>query len=565
MSNIPYARQFIHSCYVKNPSIDSDAVVIKEYIYPTEETVTPEPNIRILQDPKRKFAVTKPVYRTYDHKKEWEDLAAVDWYTTYNKDMSKDIYRALHGKNPYGYVKYRQLTNSPYVYGSDIGIETLIKHNYTENLSRVGYKPVPPTVGMLDIETSVLSDGEEIIMITVTHEKHVYTAILSSFFQTIDRSGQSVSCSITELEHMSQSVLKECIDTYGFTFTYHVAETPQELIFWIWDRIHENHTDFIGVWNIDFDIPKIMKALEDEGIPPEDILSHPDVPKGYRHCYYRQDPTKDGHFSRKWHWLSTSGTAQFYDAMCLYSILRTHTDGLLPTYKLDAILKRHNFGGKLKFTSDIPDTDYMSNIDWHRYMQKNKPYEYIIYNQYDTISVQMLEWETSDVVAMYLLIGDSHLKDYTRQSRRSADVLHFECIKLNKVCSTVGESMIGPHDDLIPKKDGGTVLRPERTHDLGMKALKDLPHITTMLHPFTGDLDFSQMYPTVIISGNMSQETKKSTLIDIEGFRMEHVQTISSMLISPYENAVSIGSTYFGLPSYTDLLDAYKTERHGSS
>ena len=563
MSEEPYARQFVHSCYMRRPQEDRDAVVIKEYIYPTKETKTPVPNIRIIENPKRQFAITKPQFRTHNEKREWENLDRVDWYTTYNKDMTENVYRALYGKLPYGHVRQKKLDNSPYIYGTKIGIETLIHHRYTEDLNKIDYKPVSPTVGMLDIETSVLSDDNgKIIIITTTHENKVYTAILREFLTYKNEDGEVVEGSLQTLRNMSENVLHDTIQTYGFEFYYHIADTPQELIFWIMKNIHENHTDFIGIWNIDFDIPKILNTLNQENIPLEDVFSHPDVPEAFRYAEYRPDnSTNAQHFTRKWHWLNTTGTAQFYDAMCLYSILRVH-EGLKQSYSLDAILQAHGIGEKLKFKGDIPDVAYMSNIDWHRYMQEKKPYEYIIYNQYDAMSLQILEWSINDVNAVYLLVGDTHMRDFNKQSRMAGDVFHFECLKLGKVIGTIGEEMVGKYDHLIPK-DGGAVLRPERTHELGMKALADMPHVITMLHPFTGDLDFSQMYPTAIICANLSRETKKSALIRVESFDQGHPQEISSKMGSPVENAQSIGSTYLGLPAYTEMWAMYKN-RHGS-
>ena len=560
MAEEPYARQFMHSCYVDRSQEDQDAVVIKEYIYPSKETETPIPNIRIIENPKRQFAVTKPQFRTYDEKKEWESLDRVDWYTTYNKNLTESVYHALYGKPAHKFVQKKKLESSPYIYGTKIGIETLIHHHYTEELNKIGYKPIPAKVGMLDIETSVLSDDQKIIIITATHENKVYTAVLRDYLTYENENGDMVRGTLETLQNMSKNVLHDIIEKYNFEFYYHIADTPQELILWIMQNIHQNHTDFIGIWNIDFDIPKIIKALDEEGIPLEDVFSHPDVPKKFRHAKYEPDMKKDvQHFTRKWHWLSTTGTAQFYDMMCLYSYLRI-PEGLKPSYSLDAILQTHGLGGKLKFKSDIPNAEYMSNIDWHRHMQKKKPYEYIIYNQYDAMSLQMLEWKINDMSALYLLVGNTHIRDFNKQSKMAGDILHFECLKLNKVIGVAGGEMVGKYDHLIPKA-GGAVLRPERTHELGMKALTDMPHVTTMLHPFTGDLDFSQMYPTAIICANLSRETKKATLVEIDTFSQEHVQDISSKMVSPTENAQSIESTYFNLPTYMEMWAAYKDKK----
>ena len=98
---------------------------------------------------------------------------------------------------------------------------------------------------------------------------------------------------------------------HGFTLHFHIADTELSEITWIFDRIHERKTDFIGIWNMGHDIPKIIERITALGGDPAEIMCHPDVPKQYRYCKWYQDHSDVQHFTDKWHWMNLTGYSQF--------------------------------------------------------------------------------------------------------------------------------------------------------------------------------------------------------------------------------------------------------------
>lgn len=561
----PIAKEFIHSDYTRFKDRPGDVVVVKVHTHYDDNTVKPE--LMYVESPKRSFYVTKPGQRTHQFKREWEDLANVDSYTCYNHELESEVFRVLNGFRARRPPRLRELCASPYLYGADIDIQTLIKKKLQDLFEQSGLKPTSFTTGFLDTEANMLvGSNNETILITVTHENKVYTAILDRFFWQVDRvTGNRTKGNLDEFKLFSKKILDETIADLckndktrkavadrQFEYEYYIGEETIDLIKWIFARIHENRTDFVGVWNLDYDVPKIIGEIGDADVPLEDVFCPPEIPKHFRHVRYSPDRRENvDHITKRWHWLHSTAYTQFVDSMCLYSILRT-VKGKEVSYSLDAILESNDLGGKLKFTDDSGEAGDLAGADWHRYMQTYEAYRYIVYNQFDAISLQIMEWKNRDIATMYVLTGCSHLSKYPRQTKKIADSMYFYCLEKGRVIATTGPNMTIELDQYITKV-GGAVLPAERTYNIGLRILQEYPYLETMLHAFVSDVDFSSMYPTVGDGMNLSKETKVSTAVKIilDGKELD-VQTYFSLMVAIPENAVKIGAVYYGLPNYTD-------------
>ena len=574
-----YTDEFIHACHVhKLQDGEGDAVVVKVHRHREDGTVTPE--LVIIDKPPHSFFITKPQYRNHEFKKERESLDRLDHYRVPNHQLTEALGRALNDNttgNRQKYQSLRSLCDSPFVYGADISIEVLIKHSYQKKFEASGLKATPITTGFLDIETDVVyGAGDSPNIITVTHEHRVYTAILEKFFlvkqsdgsfrqgnlsEFISFSKQTLDHHINELldDHLKKnpkSRLKKIVNDSPFEYFYYISKTVQDLISWIWQQIHRNKTDFIGVWNIDYDIPKILNNLKRDQIPYENILCPPDLDRRYRYVRYQRDDKETDSIFKKWHWLHTTSYTQFVDSQNLYSILRT-AKGKETSMKLNDVLKVNDLGGKLTFKDDDPETDNMSEIDWHRYMQKNEPYKYIVYNQFDCISLQLQERKNNDITSMVDLGGTSQLSKWTRQTRKVADSLYFDSLESRMITASPGQNMETPFDLLIPKV-GGAVIKPERTSGVGLRIFSDRPDIVTMLHSVVNDVDFSGHYPTINVVMNVCKETKISCGVGIDDMTREETLDYYSSIVSIRENSVRVGKTYFGLPDYEEMDNKFQ-------
>jgi len=570
-----YVDEWIHACYVPRLPDGTDAVVAKVHRHKEDGTVVPA--LVVYDKPHRSFYVTKKQFQTHPLKKEWERVDRLDRYETPNYLLAENLAKALDPTSlNRRYTSVAQLSNSPYVYGADIHIETLIKHKMMTQFEASGLRPTPITTGFFDIEKDVTGslDGKTNI-ITVTHENQVFTAIHEQFLTVRQPDGTFRPGNLEEFIDFSKSTLNHHIsvllEDYAkknpkshvprqveqtpFEYHYYVGKTSLDLIAWIFRQIHQMKTDFIGIWNLSFDIPEILNEIKTSRVRFEDILCPPELAQKYHYVRYTPDEKETDNIFKKWHWLHAASYSQFVDSQNLYSILRT-VKGKEVTMKLNDILQVNDLGGKLTFKDDDPETENLSDLDWHRYMQRNEAYKYIVYNQFDCISLQLMEWKNNDLSSMVVLGGTGRLAKWTRQTRKVADALYFDALEAGLVTASPGQTMVTAFDELIDKV-GGAVLSPERTFDLGWRVFTDMPHIVTMLHPFTNDVDFSGMYPTVTIAANISKETKISTGIEINGLNRDATQMYYSLIISPRENAVQIGQDYFGLPGYRDMEDRF--------
>lgn len=576
--------EFIHACYVPKLPDGSDAVIAKVHRHLEDGTVIP--HLVYVTAPKRSFYLTRKDRRNHVLKKEWEVLTNLDKHVVANHNLSEALETALNdGRFVPGRGRYRSISDlcdSPYVYGADVHIECLIKHKTQTTFEATNHKATPLTTGFFDIETnSVGGDASEPIIITVTHETQVYTAILERFFFVKDPlTGDMRRGDVTEFSNLAGTTLnqyiadllddhvqknpksvlqKKVIDT-PFTYHFFVGEKPIDLIRWIFTQIHRNKTDFLGVWNLDFDIQHILTAIKAADVAYEDVLCPPEIPKRYRYVRYVRDEMQTDSIFKKWHWLHCTSATQFVDSMCLYSILRT-VKGKETKYSLDNILKINDLGGKLTFRDEDPQTQNLSQLEWHRYMQTNDPYKYIIYNMFDCISLQLMEWKNNDLSSMFILGGVSRLCKWNKQTRKVSDALYFNALESGMVTASPGMNMETEFDKMI-EKIGGAVLRPERTIDIGLKIFQDLPHLITMLHNMTGDFDFTGLYPNITAAMNISKETKLSTGLKIDERAGGYVQNYYSLIISLQENAVLLASRYFGLPTYTQMADRFAAARN---
>ncbi len=567
------------------PAKDSDSPdihLIKELIHYTDGTTAP--NIRFVKDFKRPFWITKKSLRNHQDKKEWEDLDRLDQYMSTQSDLRYNIARAL-GK---GWSKetMRALSSSPYLYGSDITSTALIKHSYQVKYPNVvtGY-----TVCVYDIETDVVYGTNDIIIGTAILGNKIFTAVTQTFLQGINDP-------VRLIKEKYHKYLGEYIEQLNLQFEIVVVDNPAEIVKEVFKTVHAWSPDFVVAWNIDFDFPKSIQALENAGYKPEDIFSDPKVPAKYRRCEYKQGKKKKVTASGKvtpitpssqWHTLYC--TAGFYvlDAMCVYKRIRTPPAQEEPSYSLDAILKKELDIGKLKFT----EADAYSGLRWHEFMQTKYKAEYVVYNIFDCLAVLELDRKTKDLShTMPSFAGVTDFDRYTSNPRKIHDALHFYTLDEGKVISASGSSLKKMTDNGNPNEEEGDpdtsvsdddddeedenaigeklktlgltgwimTLPAHLTVDDGLTVIEEDPSLKTNIRGYVYDSDCRSAYPSATITCNVSKETTKRELSKVEGvdgqvFRMQNMNLVSGPV-----NAIEYCTMMMNFPKLDDLLAGFK-------
>lgn len=559
---VGYECRFAVYCPPNEGDSDDYHLVKEQQHLPDGST---RPAIRLIKNYRRPFWVTKKGCQNHQDKKEWEDLDKVDRFECTQTQLQQACARALG--MPWFKGDLRKLSASPYLYGADILSTAVIKQYYRDNYPDLN---TPYTVAAFDTETDVVRGTEEIIMATIAMGGRVFTAIqevvVHGYANVHERLNQLFHKYLGAFEVKKKDGTIEIVDWVSkrkLTWDVMIVKRDVDVIKECFRRAHEWKPDFLAIWNIDFDVPRMVRTLEKHGIDPAEVFSDPSVPRAYKHFKYVQGPKQKRTASGKvmpikpaaqWHTVYCPASFYFIDAMCAYRHIRTGS-AEEPSYGLDPILKKHEIGGKLKFEegSDLPP------LDWHQFMQTQHPLEYVIYNVFDCVSMLALDEKTMDLaISLPLYSGASDFCNFKSQPRRTADRLHYFCLQNKLVIGTTCSEMATEFDKETIGLDGWIVTLPAHTVlDNGLQVIEECPDMRTNIRGHVGDLDVSASYPNGEVVFNISKATTKKELLKIQGVS-EHTQRMQGINLSAgHVNAVEIATGLFNLPSLETLLTEF--------
>ena len=513
---------------------------VTEYEDGTEEHHT---KLALYKDPKRPFWVTKPQFRDHDYKREFERMDHCDEYICHDSELEGTLAQALGYSAAYRRRGLRQLCSSPYVYGADMDTETLIKQAYRAHAP--AGKMAHITRGGLDIESEVRGD-KRINLITYIHENQIYTAALEEYCKIHLGNDKFKPATKEDCLKVINEMLGEEFKKHGFTLTFEICPTELDVIKWTFDRIHECKTDFIGVWNLGFDLPKILERTEALGGDPVMIMCHPDVPVQYRFVDWHEDKSMVQHYTDKWHRCTIAGYSQFVDSMCLYARLRK-VQGREASYSLDAISNKELGQGKIHF----------GEITNHWYEQHYNFLPYIAYNINDVLIMILMERKVNDIISMSALASKSLISQFSRQTVMLKNNAYEYAKSRGMVPSSAGPGSETAEYDNLMLKAGGTVLPPNKARGVGINAVEEIDR-PTLVSVFTNDLDVSSMYPSIIRAFNISKESCLGTIIGINGHRPEEIEPLCSAMLQPEVSALQIAEEFYNLPGYTTMKKKFE-------
>ncbi len=470
-----------HAFYVEaNDGSQDDIVFVKERIHYTDGTSAP--NVRIFENYKRPYYITKPNFRNHKDKKEWELESRLQEFKSTQAKLAQNIAKVM-GKNIKN-ADIRKLSRSQYLYGTDISTPTLIKRSYMDR-----YKDCisANNVAVLDIETNVLGGPEDIIIISLTYKDRSITVYTEDYIrgvggnveqQTLDAIGKYIG---------------EWVNPRNTQFEIKCAPTPGDAVKMVMDRAHEWQPDFITIWNIDFDLPRCIRAVENAGYRLEDVFCDPSVPEKYRHCKYIKGKSKKITASDKemtippadqWHWFDCPSSFYFIDSMCTYRRLRIAA-GNEPSYSLNAILDKHLGVRKLNFS----EADGLSELEWHQFMQRKYKILYIVYNIFDCIAVELLDEQIKDLqTSISIQCEHSEYSRMPSQPRRTCDDLHFFVKQFKHIIASTSDEMVDELDKYVLSMTEWIVTLPAHlTVKNGLALFPEVPGFTSLVRSHVAD------------------------------------------------------------------------------
>jgi len=612
----------IHACYFTDKQRENDIVVVKEHIHSKDGSR--ESNLRIIQNYKKDFFVTREKHRNHADKKEWEDLSKLQKFSSTQVKMGVVVARAL-GK-PVSNPRLSFLARSPFLYGTDVSSSVLIKNRYIKSFEKFNDASYPSDVAVLDYETntvfenlskqdqdrwykledniirlrkrisecqSILESGkvtrtsekrslasdiddcqEKIRSIKKTQEMHA-TPIITGSLTMKDKVFVVITEQYASIMPDMKSKIEQCFDEQLAKYkkdrnikleivtVKHDGDATRAIL----AKAHEWQPDFVVIWNITFDVNKMLESCTRHHINPEDIFCDPSIPPAYRSFNFKQGQlqktTATGkvtsqHPADLWHTVFAPASFYFIDAMCLYKRLRV-TEAQQPSYSLDAILGRELNLGKLKFDA----ASQYQGLKWHQVMQTDHRVEYVVYNIFDCIGVELLEEKNNDIKTMRMLLGHSDLSRFTSTPRRLCDDLHFVVLEQEgKAMASTSDSMEDDLDKYVVDMTDWIVTLPSHlTAQRGLKILEELPDVESSLNINVADLDVAGAYPHGEIALNCSKETTWREVSRIKGKPEKLYRTTALNMTAPRTNAVHIATTVLDMPDMPTLLEAFN-EQH---
>jgi len=369
-----------------------DIHIVKEQRVYKDGTV--KPNLRIISNYLRPFYITKEAYRRHTQKKESEHISKLICYTSTESNLPNEIMHKL-GKLGYNRNSYWDTLKSPYVYGSDIKSTAFIAKQYFD---KYGQSKRPYTVCALDIEAGV--DDKILTIISIVMDDKCFMAINRKLLYNHDLgTDHEVADKIRDLYNKNKKSNRE------LNIEVVIYENELDCVLNTIKIVHEWSPDFLAIWNISYDFPKMMQIIDDAGLNPKDVFSSPDIPKEYRYFEYiapKKEKIKASGQSLKVpiqnRWTVIRFPASFYpiDAMTSYAEVRRGAPNVVGGYGADNIAKvtLGERAGKIKFNV-LPENT--SKEDEHRIMSRDFPIEYCVYNIGDNALILDVDDETKDL------------------------------------------------------------------------------------------------------------------------------------------------------------------------
>jgi len=534
--------------YLGYNEVGEDIHIVKERVKTEDGSM--KDDIRVIKDFKRPFWITKPVYRTYKDKKESEFKDKVDMFKSTDSKLKFEIPRRLNDPYYSMMTDLRQLKKSPYLYGTDVDARTILKKLY---LKKNNDFTTPYRIGVFDIEKDVLTN--EIIIISFATYDKLRVGLLKSF-----------ASRIPNLENRVRDLYDKAIPETDFKedikkdMKIKVFEKEIDLIKWIFREANYANIDFLTGWNIKYDITEILDLLEEEDVDPADVFHYDKIPLKYKYFKFKPGKTKKVteagreipiNPEEQWHVVKSTSNFYFIDAMSAHRYVRVGGKTVPGGYSLDNILRHEDVEQKLKFDTD----DSIKGVEWHIYMVKNRPLEYVIYNIWDILSILKLDQKTKDLaVSVPLLSGVSHFDVFNSGPKKLVDALFFFYLENGRV---LGVKDPTEENNKILGLDGWTItLIASLVDDFGLKVIKENPSLYTNIYSYVFDADVASAYPNATRAANVSKDTTHRELIKIQGIAKELFRVQNINLMYGKTNALEYMQTMFKLPDLFEIRSA---------
>lgn len=549
---------------------ENDMLLVKEVVHTKDNQQIPR--IKLIENFQRPVYVTKKPYQNHQDKKEYEELDKLTRYDCTQAGMSLMLQKALGWSVPNPTKQLREVCRSPYIYNADLTSATIVKAAYKRKWPDVVSLS---KVAVLDIETDVIFGTGEPIMVSITMGKNKVIAFADWWAERLpdleprlkEKFKEHLSTVTTFGKKKGTFVTRNLIEETGgdiIVFKDHnIAEGFRQCM----ELVHQWMPDFLAIWNIDFDLPHLLRMLDKYKVDYADVFVDPKVPPMYRRVWYKQakaqretaSKTIAQHPADLWHVLFCMAGFYAVDAMGVFKKIRT-AHGNEPDYKLENVLRRHLGIGKLRIPQCKTQSD--AGLPWHEEMQRDFPVDYAVYCMFDCISVEMLDERTGDLsVTLPVLCGISEFSIFPSLPKRLVDNLTYYYKGRGLVAGCVGADITTDEDEsVIGMKFWIVTLAAHMVELNGLKCVEEIPELPTLFRVQTADDDIAQAYPTGEVIMNVSKETTCIELCEVEGVSETTRRRQGINLTGGQTNAIEICNELLRMPYIHSVLDLFNED-----
>lgn len=546
------ARALMHTCYVEaqDGSMD-DMVYIKERLKLKDGSEVE--NTRIIENLMMPFWTVKPPFRDYEDKRIYETMDRLNEHQSTKRNLPKAAAQALGLYMPK--PDFRRISINPHIYGADIPPHAFVKKQYLDRYP--DYAP-ESTVARLDFETNLDSPREEITIGSLTYNG-----------KSIIAATEEYAAQFTEIDFEKgiHDLVGDELKERGITLKVKVLKNDLQLVRYLFAALHKWRPDVLDIFNMNFDIPKIIECCKHYGYPERLLFSDPKLPDRYKYFRYKEakqvkvtatGKTMSKNVEELWHEAIFPASFTVLDSMCSYWRLRQFK-AKMPSYSLDAILDVVLGSSKFKYHP----TSGLQGADWHREMSRNHKVAYAAYALLDTVRLDEMGRKTRDLsFSLPANIGLSSYQEFASGPRSLATAFNFEALAKGRVMATTPPSFAMEIDKLCPNMRHWIItLSSKSIARRGYQLLHDQYGILdSRIFTNVWDDDVASGYPNGEVATNTGSETRVRELYKLGDLKEMDQRRIGVNLTALATNAANICQIVYKTPTDDELLEAFMAE-----
>jgi len=526
----------INVIYNRGKNIADDDICI---VY--KDLVTGEKKVHIEKRPMIEVYIVKPEYRNYTHVRNFMDIDHCYPLKVHYASRFAEIAKEMHLPSA------EDAKENPYVFGADVTIEqyylTQFEYEYHTDAPKdlsLGYFDIEndtinldrfPMYGETPINAVTYIDAESsnVFVFVLTKNNMIPLPIVHVKYQWFKELSDRFDRQMEWLLSHQKEFIEICHNTFdenypGMEYNLLTFDEEIDLIKAFWEIVRACDNDYIGVWNLPYDMQNMMDRPAKLGYDVNTIIPDPRFGEN-REVYFKEDDNPVVH--KKKHVCVTYTMPCFTDDMINYAGIRAGGPKLASN--------KLNFCARKELKDEKLDYSEAASI-------RTFPYEdlikFILYNIKDVLLLVGIGQKTKDMNTIYSRLYSSMVlpKDSFTTTLVVWGALKSFILKegytfganKNKFKSTQGLGNIkygeivtqfdddDPGDINLEDYYGDSDSEDDEQYDgaFVMNTLHQMPTGYRILgepakyvHRWVGDEDITSEYPSAMVVWNISNET----------------------------------------------------------